>query len=252
MLDCDLRGAGVLITRPSHQATGLSALIESHHGVAVVFPALEILSPRDIHQPLTVLQQAKGIMIFVSPNAVSFAFKILGDRPLPQGLMLAAVGKGTANALAAAGYRVDLLPTQQYDSEGLLALPALQQVSGQQIVIVRGEGGRPLLGDGLRERGAQVVYAEVYRRACPEVDPTSLLNRWRREIKVVVATSNEVLINLQRMLGQSGWPLLQQTPLLVISERMRERAEALGFVSILLAENAGDQAILKCLCEKMR
>ncbi len=49
---------------------------------------------------------------------------------------------------------------------------------------------------------------------------------------------NEILVNLVEMLGQAGWPQLRQTPLLVISERMREQAHEIGFENILLAQNA--------------
>lgn len=247
--DCNLNGAGILVTRPAHQAAGLCALIESHHGVAVRFPALEIQPPADEVRAGTILQEAAGIVIFVSPNAVVYALKLLRGESLSPRLMLGAVGKGTARVLREAGYRIDLLPTEQYDSEGLLALPELQQVSDKEIVIVRGVGGRPLLGNELKERGADVVYAEVYRRACPVVDPKPILDRWDRDLDLVIATSNEILLNLQRLLGQRGWPLLKQTPLLVISKRMAAQAEGLGFETILLAKNASNPDILERICD---
>ena len=210
---CDLQGAGILVTRPAHQAADLCAMIESHNGVAVGFPAMRIQPACHEDRVKGILQGAAGIMIFVSPNAVGYALQLLPDAALPPQLTLGAVGKGTARALQEAGYRIDLLPTEQYDSEGLLALPALQDVAGKQVVIVRGVGGRPVLGNKLRERGAEVVYAEVYRRACPDADPSHLLERWERDLDLVTTTSNEILLYLKRILGQKGWPLFKQTPL---------------------------------------
>jgi uroporphyrinogen-III synthase len=117
------------------------------------------------------------------------------------------------------------------------------------VLIVRGVGGRPLLGDTLRARGAEVGYAEVYRRLRPAADPTPLLARWRVEVDLVTATSAELLDNLVAMLGESGWPLLRETPLLVISERMAQRANALGFTQVVGAPGADDESVLDALCD---
>ncbi len=116
-----------------------------------------------------ILQEPADLYVFISPNAVTFAGRLLEGHSLPDGARLAAVGSGTAQALQQAGFKVDLLPDARFDSEGLLALPELSRLAGRRVVIVRGEGGRPLLGDELRARGADVVYAEVYRRSRPEM-----------------------------------------------------------------------------------
>ena len=88
-------------------------------------------------------------------------------RSWPARLRAFAPGPGTAAALAAAGIHDVTIPATTFDSEGLLALPALSQVAGKRIAIFRGEGGRDLLGDTLRARGALVDYVDCYRRAAP-------------------------------------------------------------------------------------
>ena len=248
MPGCDLQATGILVTRPAHQASGLCRQIESRGGRPLQFPALEILLPQHVELARRRLMAAHGIVIFISPNAVEFGLSLLHGKRLPDGIRLAAVGKATAEALRIAGYRVGLLPSAGFDSEGLLSLPELQQVAGQTVVIVRGEGGRPLLGDTLRQRGARVVYAEVYRRRCPDVDATALLQRWDRDVALVTVTSNEVMRNLADLLGPAGWPRLRATPLLVISERMRGQAQKMGFSTILLARGASDEAITEAIC----
>jgi uroporphyrinogen-III synthase len=196
-----------------------------------------------------VLRQTADIFVFISPNAVSYAIQLLGEYSLPHTARLAAVGSATATALLEAGYRVDLQPADRFDSEGLLAIPALAQLAGQRVVIVRGEGGRALLGDTLMARGAVLAYAEVYRRGCPETPPAPLLDAWRQRVELVTATSSEILTNLVAMLGQNGWSLLRQTPLLVISDRMREQAAQLGFETLLVADNATNSAIVTRACK---
>jgi uroporphyrinogen-III synthase len=80
-----------------------------------------------------------------------------------------AVGPGTARALQAHGLDSIITPDGQ-DSEALLALPQLADVAGKRVVIVRGVGGRALLADTLRARGAQVDFMECYRRMRPRAD----------------------------------------------------------------------------------
>ncbi|HHH39495.1 MAG TPA: uroporphyrinogen-III synthase [Sedimenticola sp.] len=247
--DCELQGLGVLVTRAAHQAAPLCRLIGAHGGRAIPFPALEITGPRDRAGALRLLAGTFDIMIFISPNAVHRGLPLLpGGRP-PAGTRVAAVGRGSARALAAAGVPVALVPGGRYDSEALLALPALARLEGKRVLIVRGEGGRALLGETLAARGAQVRYAEVYRRRCPRADAAPLVARWRQEVALVTATSNAILENLFQLLGGRGAGLLRETPLLVVSPRMRERARALGCRRLLLARRADDKAILEAICD---
>lgn len=248
MTDCDLGGKGVLVTRAAHQSAGLCRLIESQGGRAVALPALEIDGCRDPEAALAMLRQSQDCLIFISPNAVRYACALLAGERL-RAVRFGAVGHATAEAMREAGYPIDLIPVGRYDSEGLLVLPELQQMEGRQVLIVRGEGGRTLLADSLRARGAKVGYAEVYRRVRPDTDVAPLLARWPGSIDLVTATSAEVLENLQAMLGEAGWPLLRQTPLVVISERMRERATQLGFEKILQAAGADDASLLAAICD---
>jgi uroporphyrinogen-III synthase len=238
----DLKGRGILVTRASHQADCLSQRIQASHGRAIRFPALEIAACEQPDRVRRLLLQHWDVILFVSPNAVTHALKLLSDNRLQA--VLGALGQATAAALRQYGYSIDLVPQDRYDSEGLLMLSSLQEMTGKRVLIVRGKGGRALLGERLKARGAEVGYAEVYQRMKPMVDPGPLLAHWQEQIDLVTATSVEVLDNLIALLGEQGWSLLQDTPLLVISERMRREAEKKGFETILLATGADDDAIM--------
>ncbi len=251
--DCDLGGAGVLVTRPAHQAEPLCRLIEARGGRPVRFPAIEIREPRDRAQALAVLAalESYDLLVFVSANAVSRTLAMLapGVRLGRGRQRVAAVGEATARALTGRQVAVGLVPESgRYDSEGLLAAPALQELAGRRVLILRGEGGRELLAAELRRRGAQVDYAEVYRRALPEVDPGPLLAAWGHEVQLVLATSVEVLRNLECLVGVGELDRLRSTPLVVASERIAEAAQARSYRRILLAEGAGDAELLAALC----
>jgi uroporphyrinogen-III synthase len=247
-----LQGVGVLVTRPVHQAGPLCEGIEALGGTAVRFPVLEILAPVDPQALDDGIQRLDDFdwAVFISANAVNGALgRILAVREWPPALKIAVIGKRSAEALKTFGLTADLFPQQHFNSEGLLALPEMQVVSGQRFVIFRGNGGREYLADTLRERGATVDYIEAYRRALPKADNSTLLETWRDgKINIVLVTSGESLQNLVEMVGTPGKSLLIDTPLLVVSERMIQLAEKLGFKhKPVVADNATDEAVLDAL-----
>jgi len=240
----------VLVTRAAHQSAPLCELIRANGGHPIAFPALEISAPKN--SEITQSQLARldqfDIAIFISPNAVSYGLKMLGDKTLLNKLKIAAVGKSTARMLKQAGLAVDITPTDRFDSEALLKMQGLRDVKGCRIIIFRGNGGRSLLGDTLRQRGAEVVYVEVYQRCKPNVDATELLANWLTAVDIVTTTSIDILNNLAALLGAEGIKNLRNTPLLVVSKQMEAVAQELGCREIILAERADDQSVLKALC----
>jgi uroporphyrinogen-III synthase len=146
------------------------------------------------------------------------------------------------------------VPEVAFNSEALLAMPQLHNVSGRRIIIFRGEGGRELLGDTLVNRGAQVVYANVYRRALPELDKNKLIQPWMQaQNSAVIVTSQEGLDNLVMLLDADAGKRLRQTPIVVISERILDKARQHGIQApVVIAKQASDEAILEALIELSR
>jgi uroporphyrinogen-III synthase len=244
-----LSGVGVLVTRPRGQAESLCRLIEAAGGRPLAVPTIEIQPVADPGPARALLAQAWDLMVFTSRNAVELALALGGDGSWPGATRLAAIGRATATALTAAGRAPDLVPPERYDSETLTAMPELSEMSGQRVLIVRGEGGRTLLRDVLTQRGAEVRFAEVYRRVRPAVDPGELIARWPTEVGLAIATSDEILLNLVELLAAAGRDLLTATPLVVISERTAATARRLGFHTVRVAERADDPSIVKALGE---
>ncbi len=239
-----LAGRTVLVTRPAHQTQGLAERIRAAGGDAFVFPALAIgaVPHADLAASLARLPTA-DVLVFVSPNAARFgmaAIRTAGG--LPPAARVFAVGPGTARALTDAGVDGVTIPDGQ-DSEALLALPALQDVAGRQVLIVRGVGGRPLLAETLAARGAQVAFLECYRRTCPDGDPAPLLARWQAGgIDAVTVASAETLHNLARMLGQPGVRLLAHTPVFAPHAKIAEAARRFG-VTRAITTQGGDAGL---------
>ncbi|MCP5426574.1 MAG: uroporphyrinogen-III synthase [Gammaproteobacteria bacterium] len=246
-----LHGMGILVTRPARQADGLCRLIGELGGRPWRFPVLEILPTSDPAPALTLIDRLEtyDLAIFISANAVYWGLELIrGRRSLDVPPRRVAIGQATARALAEQGAPAHVLPPH-FTSEELLALPEMQTVAGLRIIIFRGEGGRDLLKDTLLHRGAQVEYAEVYRRVRPAAQPTALLRDWRQGgIHAVIVTSNESLENLYTLIGTAGRHRLLDTNLIVLSPRTQRLARELGFRRLpRLAEAASDEAIVQAL-----
>ena len=162
-----LRNIHVLVTRPEDQQQNLVELIESEGGEAVRFPTLEI-APTEHQQELrNTLQHLDqyNLAVFISPNAAQFVFDALSKLGLrlPDSLLLGCVGKGCARAVEEQGYTLHAMPVSGIGSEGLLKHELMQLVEGKRVVIFRGNGGRELLADSLREPGGQSISGPLRR-----------------------------------------------------------------------------------------
>lgn len=199
---------------------------------------------RPLHALIDRLDQF-DFAIFISPNAVTKAMNLIrARRPLPSRLRIAAVGKGSRKALGQFGVENVIVPAQRFDSEGLLELPEFQAVAGKMIVIFRGDGGRELLADELTRRGAQVAYAECYRREKPHADNTQLLHLWaRNEVNAITVTSAEMLHNLFDLVGKLGQQWMKTTPLFVPHERIAEAARGMGLTQVIVTP-PGDEGLV--------
>jgi uroporphyrinogen-III synthase len=116
-------------------------------------------------------------------------------------------------------------------------------------MIIRGEGGRETLAETLRERGAEVTYAECYRRVAPDSDSQALYRLWAVDQPAcLVVTSNEALHNLYQLVDAAHRDELLAAQLIVVSERAQSLARQLGFHKpAIVSTAASDEAIMAAI-----
>jgi uroporphyrinogen-III synthase len=219
MTEGELAGVGVLVTRPEGQAAELVTAITAHGGFAIEFPVMEIAPrPSDAIATDASALHEPDIAIFVSANAVRHGLDYAATA------RLAVVGPATAAAAEAAGRGVDIRAATGFDSEHLLAEAALQDVNGKVVRIVRGDDGRELLADTLRDRGATVEYLPVYSRKTPDYsnqEIAALEQQWRAgAVNVVTVMSVDSLDRLVTLLPESCKSSLGCTPLVTPATRV--------------------------------
>lgn len=258
-----LSGRTVVVTRPLAQAEALAGLIAEQGGRPLRLPLIDIAAAADPAPLLAAVDTLANaaLAVFISANAVAYSLPtLLAERAWPVGVVAAAVGAGTAAALRRAGIAEVAVPKERFDSEALLELPALQaeRLAGRQVLIFRGDGGRELIAETLRQRGATVDYVTCYRRLLPADGLAPLLAAWAAgEVDALTVSSSEGLRNLHQMLAeqagldsaarQNAEHRLRALPTFVPHPRIAEEAERLGHSTVILTGPA-DAGLIAGLC----
>lgn len=244
-----MTGWRLLLTRPAEESAALATVLSD---VGIYSSSLPLLDIEPL--PITPDQQALLLdlgrycaVIVVSKPAARLALQQL-DRHWSE-VPWFSVGAATAQVLADQGYTVHY-PHTGDDSEALLELPALREAIARpdaRVLILRGEGGRELLAERLRERGASVDYLELYRRFLPTYDTGVLMQRIQLErLNGVVVSSGQGFLHLQALAG-ADWPEVAQLPLFVPSPRVQEMARAAGAEKVVDCRGASAAALLVAL-----
>lgn len=239
-----------LIVRPQPAADELARILYSHGIRAEVYPLLTYQPGPDLPHLPEALQQA-DIVIATSAAATRICCEYLQNIPFswPRHSRYLAVGSATAAPWQALQMPV-MIPVQE-SSEGLLALHELQQVAHQNIVLLKGEQGRELLGDELTRLGAHVYPLTCYRRhyVTPLADNGySLYSQWQaKQIDSVIITSNELFQHLISLLPDHAHAWLASLTWFAASARIAETIQQAGFSSIVIMSGARHDAVLAAL-----
>lgn len=259
-----LSNISALLTRPEGQTAQLAARILAAGGAVQSLPLLAInaIEERgDIERVKAAILSLDNyeVAIFISTNAATLGLGWIDQYwpQLPMGLEAYAVGPGTARILEGLPWQVHCSSTG-VTSEDLLNLPGLKSVEGKRIALFRGQGGRELIANALRERGARVDYIELYQRSTPHYEVEELLSIFESsKPNLVVLTSLQIfeaylaliarLHSFNDREARALISLLQAPTLIVPSERVRQSALSAGFTQVINAGGADDQTVFSAL-----
>jgi uroporphyrinogen III methyltransferase/synthase len=163
-----LHGRTVAVTRARPQASALAARLRELGADVIEAPAIRT-QPLDAALPDLA---AFDLVCVTSPNGAHALFERLEaaglDARALAGRTVAAIGPGTARALAEHGIRADVVPSRAV-AEGLVE--ALEGHDIARVLVVRGREGRDVLPDALRARGAEVELLLLYETVAEPLDP---------------------------------------------------------------------------------
>lgn len=251
-----LQSLRVLVTRPQGRADALIAAIVSNGGEVTHIPLLDVV-PLHAQRDASICETAKQHIfaldtyhrvIAISVNALHFGMPLIKNywSPLPTHIVWYGIGAATKAAFAEYGIAAGG-GNGAMTSEALLALPELQHLHGERVLILRGVGGREQLAAVLRARGAHVDYAECYRRMEPVLDAEQHVQLQGMAFDAICVNSNETLQNLWQCLAPAAQQRACECALIAPSARVAAAAHNLGFAHIITAANAGTEATLAAL-----
>jgi uroporphyrinogen III methyltransferase/synthase len=247
-----LHGRTVVVTRARAQASGVAKTLQGLGAQVVELPAIRIES-------LTGTEEARAaakaigdydLICLTSPNGVKLLFEAISDAGLDAralaGATVAAIGPGTARALAAEGIAADVIP-ERFVAEALVEVLEDVEVDGKRVLIARAAEARDVLPDALRERGARVDVVALYETVREAPDEKAITAAQGADY--VTFTSSSTVKNLIEALGErfpAAARIVSIGP--VTSETVREaclevaveadRHDVEGLLSALLADAA--------------
>jgi uroporphyrinogen III methyltransferase / synthase len=163
-----LFGRRVVVTRTRQQASQLSAALHRAGADPVEVPVIELADPVDGGGALRAAAARLASydwVVLTSPNGAQRLLTAMAEVGLDArafgAARVAAIGPGTARALAAGGITADLVP-ERFVAESLL--DALGSVTGGgRVLLARAEVARDVLPEGLRAGGWAVDVVDAYR-----------------------------------------------------------------------------------------
>jgi uroporphyrinogen-III synthase len=234
----------VLITRPEHQSANLGAMLSAEGFSPVFYPTIDIQPIELSHSELKKLQRCADYdyLIFVSTNAVIQADNLVKNQWTLTDNTVVAIGPKTAEALKKVGLKPTIVCDKPFNSERLLnQLPdTLKQTT---CLIIKGQAGRTLLAEQLRQRGMSVESIDVYKRAQPSAQP-------RLDIEpptFITLTSQLALDNLFQMLLPEMAHIKHQSIFVVFSQRIAQHAKNLGCQQIIISHEASDSGLVSAI-----
>jgi uroporphyrinogen III methyltransferase/synthase len=174
-----LHGRRIVVTRARAQASGLAARLRGLGAEVVELPAIRIEARIDAEEVRRAVNDLHtyALVCLTSPNGVTLLFEAIDAAGLDARALasatVAAIGPGTAAALAEHGIRADIVP-ERFVAEALVEALAEVPVQGKPVLVARAAEARDVLPDALSERGAKVDVVALYETVAEPPEPDAV------------------------------------------------------------------------------
>jgi uroporphyrinogen III methyltransferase/synthase len=166
-----LLGLTVAVTRARAQASGLARRLQALGAKTVQTPAIRV---QQLPVELPDLSRY-DLVCLTSPNGVEALFERMDEHGLDSralaGATVAAIGPGTARALAEHGIAADVVP-EKFVAESLVQ--ALADTPVTHALVARAQEARDVLPEALRARGAEVDVLALYETVAEPLENEAL------------------------------------------------------------------------------
>jgi uroporphyrinogen III methyltransferase/synthase len=248
-----LHGRRVVVTRARAQASGLAATLRGLGAEVIELPAIRIepLIETDPVRDAVSDLHTYALVCLTSPNGVRLLFEAMAaqgrDARALANATVAAIGPGTAAALAERGVLADVVP-ERFVAEALVEALAGVEVADRPVLVARAAEARDVLPQALAERGGHVDVVDLYETVREQPEPAAV--EALEHADYVTFTSSSTVRNLLDAVGArfprwarvvSIGPITSQTAreLGLEVHVEAERHDVDGLVEALLADARG-------------
>jgi uroporphyrinogen-III synthase len=242
-----LAGWRVLVPRGGPWGDQVAANLRAKGALPVVAPMINF-APTDDSPALeaALARLAAGEFDWMTVTSATTVDVLTSHRAVvAPGTRIAAVGETTATALIAAGYRVDIVPSEDNSARGLLSEweEATHGVIPLRVLTLRSEIAKPLLSEGLRRIGHSVESVVAYRTVGVPVDPKVVADVAAGRVQALLVTSGSVAQQVQEQLG----PIPEHTLVACIGPRTAKDAAAFGLRVDVVADERSAESLIDAL-----
>jgi uroporphyrinogen III methyltransferase/synthase len=242
-----LFGLRVVVTRARAQASGLAATLAALGADVIELPAIRVVPRIDSAEVSDAVGaiHSYALVCLTSPNGVRLLFDALEAAGLDARALanatVAAIGPGTARALAARGIRADVVPERSV-AEALVESLEAVDVTDRPVLVARAADARDVLPDALRERRAKVDVVALYETVAEEPDPEAV--EAASSADYVTFTSSSTVRNFVAAIG-GGFP--ERARVVSIGPVTSEAAREAGLTVDLEAESHDLDGLVEAL-----
>ncbi|MCU1443125.1 MAG: Uroporphyrinogen synthase [Cryobacterium sp.] len=242
-----LAGWRVLVPRGGPWGDQVAAMLRARGAQPVVAPMINFAPTDDAPALEAALQRlAEGYFDWMTVTSATTVDVLTSHQAVvAPGTRIAAVGETTAAALMAAGYRVDIVPSEENSARGLLAEweAATQGIIPLKVLTLRSEIAKPLLTEGLRRIGHNVESVVAYRTIGVPVDPGVVAQVADGRVQAVLVTSGSVAQQVQEQFG----PVPDTVLVACIGPRTAKDAASAGLRVDLVADDRSAESLIDAL-----
>jgi uroporphyrinogen-III synthase len=242
-----LAGWRVLVPRGGPWGDQVAAMLRARGAQPIVAPMINF-APTDDAAALeaALARLSAGEFDWMTVTSATTVDVLSSHRVVvPETTRTAAVGETTAAALVAAGYHVDIVPSEENSARGLLTEweQATQGVVPLKVLTLRSEIAKPLLTEGLRRIGHEVESVVAYRTIGVPVDPSVVEQVAEGRVQAVLVTSGSVAQQVQEQLG----PVPESVLVACIGPQTAKDAAACGLRVDLIADDRSAESLIEAL-----
>ncbi|WP_127795060.1 uroporphyrinogen-III synthase [Agromyces sp. LHK192] len=239
-----LQGWRVLVPRGGPWGDGVAAALRARGAKPVIAPLIDF-APTDDQPALeaALKRLAEGAFDWLTVTSATTVDVLASyGAEIPASTKVAAVGETTAAALVAAGYRADIVPSEENSARGLLEEweAATEGEKGLRVLALRSAIAKQILSVGLARIGHHVEAVVAYRTVGVPVAQKVVDDVRAGNVRAILVTSGSVAEQVQEQLG----PIPESILVAAIGPQTQTDAAKVGLRVDVIAEERSAESLI--------